>query len=228
MTLPGISLAYLRARPLGTALNLLLLALGIATITVLMLATRQLDERMTRDARGIDMVLGAKGSPMQLVLSAVYHLDAPTGNIPLADAQAIARNPLVRQAIPIALGDSYHGFRIVGTSHDYPAHYGARLVAGRLWDRPLEAVLGARVARETGFALGDTFVGTHGLAPGGEAHEQFPYTVVGLLGPTGSVLDRLVLTPVESVWKVHEHEAEEAREQGRAPPARPGRRSRRC
>ena len=218
MNLPGISLAYLRARPLATALNLLLLALGIATIAVLMLATRQLEDRMTRDARGIDMVVGAKGSPMQLVLSAVYHLDAPTGNIPLADARQIERNPMVKQAIPIALGDSYHGFRIVGTSHDYPAHYGARLAAGRLWEKPLEAVLGADVARASGLAVGDRFVGSHGLAAGGELHEKFPYDVVGVLAPTGGVLDRLVLTPVESVWKVHEHEAEEARERGRAIP----------
>ena len=82
MNLAGISFAYLRAKPLATALNLLLLALGIATITVLMLATQQVEERMGHDARGIDMVAGAKGSPMQLVLSAVFHLDAPTGNIP--------------------------------------------------------------------------------------------------------------------------------------------------
>jgi putative ABC transport system permease protein len=218
MNLPGISLAYLRARRLATALNLLLLALGIATITVLMLATRQLEERMTGDARGIDMVLGAKGSPMQLVLSAVYHLDAPTGNIPLAEARKLERNPLVKRAIPVALGDSYHGFRIVGTNHDYPAHYGARLAAGRLQDKPLEAVLGAAVARTSRLSVGDAFVGSHGLAAGGELHDEFPYTVVGVLAPTGRVLDRLVLTPVESVWKVHEHEAEEARKQGRELP----------
>ena len=77
MTLAGLSLAYLRARPLATALNLLLLALGVATITVLILVTEQLENRMGRDARGIDLVAGAKGSPMQLVLSAVFHLDAP-------------------------------------------------------------------------------------------------------------------------------------------------------
>ena len=127
MNLPSLSFAYLRARPLATALNLLLLALGIATITLLLLATSQLEERMSRDARGFDLVAGAKGSPMQLVLSAIFHLDAPTGNIPLAAAQALARSPLVKKSIPLALGDSYRSFRIVGTNHDYPAHYGAVL-----------------------------------------------------------------------------------------------------
>ena len=104
MNLPTISFSYLRARPLATALNLLLLALGIATITVLLLATSQLEERMGRDARGIDLVAGAKGSPMQLVLSAVFHIDAPAGNIPLADALALARGRMVKKAIPLEIG----------------------------------------------------------------------------------------------------------------------------
>jgi len=205
MNLAGISLAYLRARPFATALNLLLLALGIATITLLLLATGQLEERMGRDARGIDMVAGAKGSPMQLVLSAVFHLDAPTGNIPLDAAQALSRHPAVKKAIPLALGDSYHGFRIVGSSKDYPAHYGARLGAGRLWGEPMEAVLGAEVAAKSGLSVGATFAGAHGLGAGGDAHDEEPFKVVGVLAASGTVLDRLVLTSVESVWEVHEH-----------------------
>ena len=205
MNLAGISFAYLRARPLATALNLLLLALGIATITLLLLATAQLEERMGSDARGIDMVAGAKGSPMQLVLSAVFHLDAPTGNIPLADAAALSRHPAVKKAIPLALGDSYRGYRIVGTNHDYLAHYGASLAQGRVWTLPMEAVLGAEVAAKSRLAVGASFTGAHGLGEGGDAHEQEPFKVVGLLAPTGTVLDRLVLTSVESVWEVHEH-----------------------
>lgn len=205
MNLPGISFSYLRARPLATALNLLLLALGIATITVLLLATAQLEERMGRDARGIDLVAGAKGSPMQLVLSSVFHLDAPTGNIPLEDALALSRHPAVKKAIPLALGDSFQGHRIVGTNHDYPAFYGAQVAAGRLWNAPMEAVLGAEVAASARLAVGATITGAHGLAAGGDAHDEEPFKVVGVLAPTGSVLDRLVLTSVESVWEIHEH-----------------------
>jgi len=207
VTLAGLSLAYLRARPLSSALNLLLLALGTATITVLLLTTEQLENRMTRDARGIDLVVGAKGSPMQLVLSAVFHLDAPTGNIPLADANALAKNRMVKQAIPLALGDSYKGFRIVGSNHDYPTLYGARVADGRLWSAPMEATLGAEVAARTKLAAGAKFAGAHGLGEGGDEHEKEPYQVVGVLAPTGTVLDRLVLTSVESVWEVHEHGA---------------------
>lgn len=203
MNLARLSVAYLRARPLNTALNLLLLALGAGTIALLLLAAEQVEERMGRDARGIDLVVGAKGSPMQLILSTVFHLDAPTGNVPLAEARKVAELRAVKQAIPLALGDSFRGFRIVGTTQDYVEHYGGRPIAGRLWEKPMEAVLGAEAARATGLGVGGRFVGVHGLAEGGEEHGDFPYTVVGVLAPTGTVLDRLVLCSVESVWFVH-------------------------
>lgn len=205
MNLPRLSFAYLKARPLNTALNLVLLALGVGTIALLLLASHQIEERMGRDARGIDLVAGAKGSPMQLILSAVFHIDAPAGNIPLAEAKKLAQHRAVKRAIPLALGDSYRGFRIVGTTHDYVTHYGGELASGRLWAAPMEAVLGAEVARTTALGVGGKFVGSHGVAEGGEAHGEYPYAVVGVLKPTGSVLDRLVLTNVESVWFVHVH-----------------------
>ena len=205
MNLARLSLAYLGAKPLNTALNLVLLALGVGTIAFVLLATHQVEERMGRDARGIDLVAGAKGSPMQLILSAVFHLDAPTGNIPLAAAKQLAQNRAVKKAIPLALGDSFRGFRIVGTTHDYVAHYGGEPAAGRLWGEPMEAVLGAEAARTTGLAVGGEFIGSHGIAEGGEEHGERPYKVVGVLKPTGTVLDRLVLSSIESVWFVHVH-----------------------
>ena len=92
MNLASLSTSYLRARPLNTVLSLILLALGVATVVLLILVVSQLEERMQRDARGIDLVVGAKGSPMQLILAGIYHLDAPTGNIPLATARALEKN----------------------------------------------------------------------------------------------------------------------------------------
>ncbi len=205
MNLLQLALAYLRARPLNTLLNIFLLALGVAMIVVLMLFTRQMEERLQRDLRGIDLVVGAKGSPLQLILSSVYHLDIPTGNIPLRDAEELRKHPQIKNAIPLALGDSYHGYRIVGTEHAYPALYGAKLAQGTLWQAPLEATLGAEVVRTSKLKVGDQFTGAHGLGEGGGEHEQTPYKVVGILAPTDSVIDRLVLTGVESVWRVHEH-----------------------
>ena len=182
---------------------MILLAIGVATIVLLLLVVGQAEERMHRDARGIDLVVGAKGSPMQLMLSGIYHLDAPTGNIPLGAAQSLAKHRFIRKAMPLALGDSWRGHRIVGAGKEYAEHYGAKPAAGRFYDKPMEAVLGADVAARTGVGVGATFKGAHGLGSEGDEHEQ-AYTVVGVLEKSNSVIDRLVLTGIESVWRVHE------------------------
>ena len=215
MNLASLSASYLRARPLNTALSVILLALGVATIVLLLLVVGQAEERMQRDARGIDLVVGAKGSPMQLMLAGIYHLDAPTGNIPLSAAQALGKNRFIKKAMPLALGDSWKTYRIVGAEKAYAEHYGAELRDGRFYEKPMEAVLGAEVAQRTGARVGSTFKGAHGMGTEpGEEHED-AYTVVGVLAKTGSVVDRLVLTSIESVWEIHEeHQASkpEARE----------------
>jgi putative ABC transport system permease protein len=197
---------YLWSRPLGAALNVLLLSLGLASITFLMLVSYQLDKAFDRDLAGIDLVVGAKGSPMQLILSGVFHIDVPPGNVPLKAVRTLEQHPMVDMVIPISLGDNLRGFRIVGTSHAYVSHYDAKLADGKLWDSgtPMQAVVGATAAQKLGLAVGNNFVGAHGLGAGGHLHGDNPYTVVGILAPSGSVLDRLILTDTTSVWKVHE------------------------
>ena len=199
--------AYLAARPLLASLHVLMIAIGVATMVFLVLFTAQTEERLARDARPVDLVVGAKGSPLQLIMSAVLHVDVPTGNIPLAEARKVAGNPMVAESVPLALGDSFKGFRIVGTEPAYMRLYGARVAGGgREFAKTMDAVIGATVARKTGLAVGASFRAAHGLAVGGggPAHEGDAYRVVGILEPSGTVLDRLVLTPVESVWHVHE------------------------
>ncbi len=195
---------FLWSRPLGAALNLLLLSLGLASITFLILVSHQLSQAFERDLAGIDVVVGAKGSPMQLILAGVFHLDVPPGNVPLQAVKALETHPMVASVVPISLGDNFQGFRIVGTSTDYLTLYQATLDQGRVWAAPMQVVLGATVARKMGWALGAQFVGTHGLGAGGHAHGDAQYTVTGILAPSGGVLDRLILTDTASVWKVHE------------------------
>jgi putative ABC transport system permease protein len=221
MSLLALSLAYIRARALNAALILVLLALGVGMIVLLLLFSAQLEDRLRRDAQGIDLVIGAKGSPLQLILSSIYHVDFPTGNIALAGAARWAEHPLVAEAMPLALGDSIAGFRIVGAEHAYVRHYGAEPAAGRLWQEPFESTLGAAVAAATGLAVGDRFVGSHGLA-GGPTHGEHPYTVVGVLEPSASVLDRLALTPIESVWLAHGMAPHEGGDEHDEPPAARG------
>ena len=200
----ALAFRYLWSRPLVALLNLLLLTLGLASITFVLLASEQVNRAFERDLAGIDLVVGAKGSPMQLILAGVFHIDVPPGNIPLADVQALRSHPQVARLIPLALGDSFQGHRIVGTSADYLAHYGLRFSQGQVWAAPMQAVVGARVAAGAGLKPGDRFIGTHGLGGGGHAHGETPYLVTGVLAACGCVADRLVLTAAESVWRVHE------------------------
>ncbi len=197
----GLAWAWIRHRPLGAALNVAMLGVGTATIALLMMASQQFEQRLNRDADAVDMVVGAKGSPMQLVLSSVFHADAPVGNLRMEDAEFLRRHEMVETLVPLALGDAFRGFRIVGTDHQYLSLYDAETTAGRLWEEPLEAVLGAATAARTGLRVGDRFVGEHGI--GGAVHDDHPYDTVGVLAPTGTVVDRLVLTSVETVQLVH-------------------------
>ena len=208
MKLLQLASAYLHHRPLNTFLNVILLALGVAMIVVLLLFSAQVEDRLTRDSRGIDMVVGAKGSPLQLILSSIYQIDMPTGNILLADAKKLIGHPMIKTIVPLALGDAFRGFRIVGTEHGYLKLYDAKIAQGELWAKPLDATLGAAVAKKTELKLGDTFTGSHGLGAGGGEHEAAPFKVVGILAETGSVADRLVLTGIDSVWEMHEHHAD--------------------
>lgn len=204
MNLLTLSWKYLSFRPLATGLNVILLAFGLAIITVLLLVQHQFEQKMTRDAAGIDLVVGAKGSPLQLILSSVYHIDFPTGNIKVEEAQRISRSRLVKQVIPLAMGDNVQGLRILGTNHDYLDLYAVKFAAGKAWEKPFEVTLGAESAQILGLKLGDTFSGSHGISVGSHDHDQQAFRVTGILAPSGKVVDRLVLTSIESVWYTHD------------------------
>jgi putative ABC transport system permease protein len=200
----ALAFRYLWSRPLAALLNLLLLTLGLASITFVVLVGEQVTRSFQRDLAGIDLVVGAKGSPMQLILAGVFHIDVPPGNIPLAEVQKLAQQPAVAQVIPLSLGDSYRGFRIVGTTPAYLAHYGLRIADGEAWRKPMQAVVGAQAAQAAGLKAGDRFIGSHGLSADGHEHGDTPYEVSGVLAPCGCVADRLIVTGSESVWQVHE------------------------
>ena len=207
MNLARISLFYLWQRKVATVLNVSMLAFGVAAVTLVLLTGAQVAERAQRDARGVDMVVGPKGSPTQIVLSTIYGLDAPAGSFAWSQVEQVAKHPAIRKTIPVALGDNYRGFRIVGTTPDYITHYAAPLSHGRLWHVPLEAVLGADVAARLRPPVGATFIAEHGLGgAAAEPHTASPYRIVGVLGRTGTVVDQLVLTAVASYWTLHPHE----------------------
>ena len=203
MNIFKLSFKNLFARPMRSALTVIMLTMGVALASLLILVGGALDDGFRKNIRGIDMVVGAKGSPLQLILSAVYQIDNPTGNINLAEARKLASNRLVKEAIEISFGDSYKGRRIVGTSHAYVDLYEGSLQGGVLWERSFEAVVGSQVATEFGLQLGDVFYSNHGTDGMGHEHEDHPFVVVGVLNASGTVLDKLILTAPESIWDVH-------------------------
>jgi putative ABC transport system permease protein len=212
MNLLRLSWKNLTHQPWSTGLSLVLAALGAGLISLLLQLNHQLDQQFQRNLAGIDLVVGAKGSPLQLILSGMYHIDAPTGNIPIAESKAFLnpRHPLIKKAVPLSLGDSHRGHRIVGTTYDFLDLYEAEIAQGKRWEAPLEVVAGAAVADKLGLRLGDTFKSSHGLIEDEDlVHaDADAFRVVGILKPTGSVADQLLLTSNESLWVVHEHHAD--------------------
>lgn len=195
-------------------LNVLLIAFGTGILTLLLIGTTQIGDKLRGNAKGIDLVVGAKGSPLQLILSSIYFIDFPIGNISLADAQQLSKNPMVKRAVPLALGDNYFGYRIVGTDSSFINLHQLKLANGKFWEKDFEVVIGSEVARNRKLKIGDTFQGSHGLTAGEEgAHEGRPNVITGILAPAGNTTDNLILTNISTIWNIHGIEAGDQNDQ---------------
>lgn len=208
-----ISWKSLWSKPLSSALNIMLIAFGTGILTILLLASNQIAQKLDNNSKDIDLVVGAKGSPLQLILSSIYYIDFPTGNIPLKEAKELARSPFVKRAVPLALGDNYNGTRIVGTDSNFVGIYKLKVQSGKFWEKDFETTIGSAVAESQHLKIGDTFYGAHGLTGNSDVHKSHQYVVSGILEPQGNVTDNLILTNIASVWKMHDdHEETEAHE----------------
>ncbi len=195
-----LAIASLRSRPMHSALCTAAVAAGIALLCAVFLLSQSVAAGFARNAQGIDVVVGTKGSPLQLVLSSVYHADIPAGNIPMHAYEEFEHHPHIRQAIPLALGDNFKGFRMVGTIPDYLNVYDAEFEDGQVFSSLFDVVAGA----DTGLKIGEKIAVTHGFsASGDDVHDDHLYTVTGVLKPSGTVLDKLLVTQVESVQRLH-------------------------
>ena len=223
MSILHLSWKNILNKPLNLVLNLVLFALGVGLISLLLLVNVQLEDKFEKNFAGIDLVIGAKGSPLQLILSSLYHLDAPTGNMPVSESKAFLnpKHPIFKSAIPLSLGDSHRGYRIVGTNTGFIDIYEAKFADGKLFEENMEVVVGATVAKNLNIKLGDEFKSSHGLIEDENlVHEDAaPFKVVGILEKTGSVIDQLIVTKTQSIWAVHDehdHEAEGSAEHDEA------------
>lgn len=190
-------------KPLNTILSVILLTSSVAIITTLILVEKQFEEKFTKNIDGVDLVMGAQGSPLQLILSSVYHVDAPTGNISYDSAKVWMQHPFVEKAIPLAFGDNYRGFKILGTTADYLDKYEVKIVEGKIFEKNFEVVIGSDIAQKLSLKIGDEFFGSHGDAAEGHVHEEYAYKVVGIAAPSGKVVDNLILCTIPSVWQMH-------------------------
>ncbi len=208
MTLLTIAWRYLQGRLVTSLLTTVAIGLGVGLIVATVLLTGGIQEGFIEGATEYSLIVGAKGSPTQLVLNVVFRMDAAPPNIPLAAYQQLQRDPRVEVAVPVAMGDAYEGFRYVATTGAYFAPFPWRrralaLSAGRPFrdDAPeqpaYEAVLGADVARRTRLALGDRFYD-------GEDMAEYPLTVVGVLRAAGTADDRAIFISLPSYWQMNE------------------------
>ena len=200
-------------RPLTLILNILLLGLGVGLMSFLFILNDQLKEKFDNNLADIDLVIGAKGSPLQMILCNMYHIDNPTGNISIAEAKPYLKpNPAIfKRVVPLSLGDSHKGYRIVGTDHSFLELYNGEIAKGKLFNHTLEVTIGHTVAQEAGIKIGDRFASSHGFTEDEDAlHEHSEMTVVGILKPSSSVMDQLILTATSTVWAAHDHVDEPA------------------
>ena len=204
----------LRQHALSSAVTMLSIALAAGLVMTVFSLQSQSRDAFLGGAGNFDAVVGARGSKLQLVLNNVFHLESSPGNIPWSIYETVLEEPGVDFAIPYAVGDSYMGARIVGTTTDLfdkfeyrPGRKLAVQTGRRLSDMTLgEAVVGAEAARRTGLRYGAMFQPTHGVtaAEATHVHEE-TYVVVGVLEPTGTPMDRVILIPLEGILRMSGH-----------------------
>ena len=220
MTLPLIIRRSLRQHLLSTVVTALSIALAGGLLMTVWVVKTQSQALFAQTNSGFDAVLGARGSPLQLVLNSIFHLEASPGNVAAEDLQYIARHPLVKAAIPIAVGDNFKGWRIVGTvpelftKIEYAPGKKYALAAGRLFEGTAkEAVVGSFAAQALGWKLGDTFHPFHGLTyvPNGDQHPDV-FTITGILAPTNTPVDRVIWIPLAGIQTMSGHDPKHATE----------------
>jgi putative ABC transport system permease protein len=217
MSLWKIAWRSMQQRALASCLTSVSMALGVGLVVVVLVIHSVVDRFFRHSSQGYDMIVGAKGGRLQLVLNTVYHLDQPVENLPyrfykefLKDGERPGKfASLVDVAVPVCLGDSYDQFRVVGTTPDmfkvWEPYQKYEFAAGRNFEQEnfFEGVIGSVVASTTGLKVGSTFQPTHGIEAEGHKHDAF--TVVGVLKPSGTPNDRALFINMEGFYLLENH-----------------------
>jgi len=210
MTLLHLASRSLASRRLTSAITVISIALSVALLVGVSHLRRSARDSFTGVISQTDLIVGPRGGSVQLLMYAVFHMGAPTANIDYDRYQEIARHPAVAWTIPLSLGDSHRGFRVVGTSGAFFQHYrhhggqALELAEGSAPEGVWEAAIGAQVARELGYRIGQPLVVTHGISSVGITdHDDKPFVLAGILAPTGTPIDRSVYITLEGFEAMH-------------------------
>lgn len=234
MLVPILAAKSLRNRLLTSTLTLLSIAFSVALLVGVENVRVGVRESFSNTIRGTDLIVGARGGTLQILLYSVFGMGSPTMNVSHETYERWAAHPAVNWTIPYSLGDSHRGYRVVGTTESFYEHYRYRrdgrvtFAAGRAPETAGEVAIGSEVAARLGYAVGDPVVLTHGLRGGGIMdHDDRPFTVVGVLDRTSTPIDRSLYVTLDAIERIHEGWEQGvppsiANAAGGAPPAMPG------
>ena len=225
---PGrIVLRSMSSRLLSTVVTVLTVAIAVALLVLLLGLRESARSSLSRGTGNMHLLISRDASPMDAVLNGIYYASPPRAAIPMAKFEELASSFPLEWAIPTQLGDSYRGLRVMATTNLYFERFEPmlgepwELAEGRLFETTFDLVLGADAARLTGLGLGDTAVLTHGFSPdesdSGSVHDEYEFTVVGVLAPTGTLHDRVVFKTLDATWVVHAHDKRKAAADGEIP-----------
>jgi putative ABC transport system permease protein len=215
----GLALKSLRNRRFTAALTVLSIALAVALLLAVERIRHEAREGFAATVSGTDLVVGARSSPLHLLLASVFRIGNPTNNVAWQSYRHFAERPEVAWTIPLSLGDSHRGFRVLGTTPDYFEHFRfarerrLEFAQGRRFEAEHDAVLGAEVAQALGYGLGRQIVIAHGT---GEVafsqHGEHPFRVAGILARTGTPVDRAIHVPLEGIDEIHDTQGDDKRQ----------------
>ena len=219
MSLWKVAWRSIRQRALVSTLTVLSMGLGVALIVAVLVVYGVVDQSFHRGAEGYDLIVGAKGGREQLVLNTVFYLSQPIGNIPYSFYEELTEGKYaadVETAIPVCMGHSYQGFRVVGTVPEmftdlkYQGDKSYEFASGENFKtkNPFDTVVGAIAAAKAGLAVGETFRAVHGSSEGGHVHKE-SFRVVGVLAPTSTPVDRAIFVNMQGFYDIHHAEEEE-------------------
>ncbi len=224
-----LALASLKSRKLTTGLTVASIALSVTLLVGIETVRAGVRESFAGTIRGVDLIVGARGGTLQILLSSVFGIGSPAGSVKLSTMQRWAEHPAVKWVVPYSLGDSHRGFRVIGTTPEFFERYRYRQNASLMFTAggptvgDTDVVIGYDVAQRLGYAVGTPVVVVHGLQDiGTSSHEAHPFKVVGILARTFTPIDRSVYVTLEGIEAMHEEGEQQTAAAGTAEAIEPG------